>query len=63
VLGWGSGTALLRPLAIAVSGGFALSALLLLAFLPTLLSWSSSTEASAPEGGAPPRSMSMHGDR
>jgi Cu/Ag efflux pump CusA len=36
--GMGSGSALLRPLAIAVVGGFTLSALLLLLVLPALLS-------------------------
>jgi multidrug efflux pump subunit AcrB len=35
--GFGSGSALLKPLAIAVVGGFALSALLLLLVLPALL--------------------------
>jgi len=44
-LGWGAGAAMLRPLAVAVSGGFALSAALLLVFLPTLLSWSSASDA------------------
>ncbi|HXJ70900.1 MAG TPA: efflux RND transporter permease subunit, partial [Verrucomicrobiae bacterium] len=35
--GFGAGSALLKPLAIAVVGGFALSALLLLLVLPALL--------------------------
>ena len=37
-LGWGTGSALLKPLAIAVVGGFLVSALLLLVLLPALLS-------------------------
>jgi HAE1 family hydrophobic/amphiphilic exporter-1 len=36
-LGLGAGSALLKPLAVAVVGGFALSALLLLLVLPALL--------------------------
>jgi multidrug efflux pump subunit AcrB len=38
-LGLGAGSALLKPLAVAVVGGFALSALLLLLVLPALLAW------------------------
>ena len=38
-LGLGSGASLLRPLAIAVVGGFCASALLLLLVLPSLLVW------------------------
>ncbi len=36
-LGWGAGSALLRPLALAVVGGFVTSAFLLLVVLPSLL--------------------------
>jgi Cu/Ag efflux pump CusA len=36
-MGWGSGSALLKPLALAVVGGFMGSAALLLVMLPALL--------------------------